>query len=109
MIQLQDLLLHDTFGTQIITQKDPPLISDATIEPTIFSDHHPITATLTLPEQLQFTKTWKLDASLLTDPLPSTINQNIADFFETNKTPDINPLNQEGLGSTQTCYQGYTT
>lgn len=68
-LQLHDLLLHDTWRTlnpntkdytffspphnrysridyPLLTQKDLPFLLNATIEPMVVSDHHPITLTL---------------------------------------------------------------
>lgn len=95
-IQLQDLILHDTWRTLhpnskdytffsaplnrysrldylFVSQKDLPLLTNASIEPMLLSDHHPISMTLTWPDKNTFNKIWHLDSSLLT-PEPD-VNQ----------------------------------
>lgn len=117
-IQLHDLLLHDTWRTLhpnmkdftffspphnrysridyiFLSQKDLSCLDQATIEPSFLSDHHPITATITFPEQTPFSKSWRLDASILTDSSHlSTLTQNIKDYFSQNDTPDMDPIIQ---------------
>lgn len=117
-LQMQELTLHDawrithpntrdyTFFSAphnrysridyfFISQKDIPYIDTTTIEPMLISDHHPITLKLSFPISNHFTKTWRLDPTLLTDPKNSDkISAQIKEFFHLNDTPDSSPLSQ---------------
>lgn len=88
--QLQELTLHDTWSTLhpndrdftfyssphskysridhfFISQNDLALLTQATIDPMILSDHNPISMTLTIPLFRHTNLIWRLDNSLLTD------------------------------------------
>lgn len=65
------------------------------IEPMVVSDHHPITLTLQFPDQIPFTKAWKLDSSLLTDARnPFCIRNSLQNYFKENGTPEMALLTQ---------------
>lgn len=115
-IQLQDLLLHDTWRTLhpndkvytffsaphnrytrldylFVSQIDLHLLTNTTLEPMLLSD--PISITLTLPDKNTFTKIGHLDLSLLTsEPIVNQICEDIGQFFSENYTPDTALLTQ---------------
>lgn len=112
---MQKLLIHDTWRTLhpkekdytffsaphikyfrldylFLSQKDLPFLKSATIEPLLFSDHHPITLSLTFPERNLVTKIWRLDSSLLTSE--SDINYiltSLCNYFQENDNPETAP------------------
>lgn len=51
-----------------ITQVDLIRLTDASIEPMVLSDHHPITMTLTWQGQSPGQTVWRMDDSILLDP-----------------------------------------
>lgn len=58
-----------------------------------FSDHHPISVTLTFPESTSRTKTWRLNSSLLKDTeFTAHIEAWIQDYFRENISPDISQI-----------------
>lgn len=72
----------------LLSQLDLPYLSKAMTEPLVFSDHHPITMTLTLP----LTKLCCLDASLLCDPIDSLqLQLKLREFLTLNDTADVSP------------------
>lgn len=115
-LQLHNLLLHDTWRTMhpktrdytyfspphakysrldhfFISQNDLTNLTNATIEPSILSDHNPISMTLQLATTNTKTRIWRLDSSLLTDELNvNRLTKCLTDFFANNDTPDVTPL-----------------
>lgn len=114
-LQLQSLTLHDTWRTLFpsdkdytffsaphqkysridfffLSQTDLPLLQQSTIEPMFLSDHHPITVTLSFPEPNSRTKIWRLNPSLLKDPLViDHVRTRIQQYFTENSNPEISP------------------
>lgn len=115
-MQLQELLLHDTWRTLhpngkdysffsaphsrysrldylFLSQKDLPFLKSATIEPLLISDHHPITLSLSFPERNLVTKIWRLDPSLLTSEIDTNhIRTSLNNYFRENDNSDTTPL-----------------
>lgn len=59
----------------------------------VLSDHHPITLTMTFPEHIPHAKTWRLDASILTDKTRLVkIHTCLINYFRENNTPDTSQL-----------------
>lgn len=117
-LQLQGLMLHDTrrtlnpqgkdytyFSTLhhkysridyfFISQPGNPLLRKITIENMTLLDHHPITILLVSPETISRTKTWRLNSSLLKDPI--NIEQfatSLRDYFSLNNTTETSTITQ---------------
>lgn len=78
-----------------LRQQDLPTLTSATIDPMTLSDHHPISMTLTFPDKLHHTFTWKLDPSILTDKKnEQEIRDCLTNDFTENDTPDTSKLTQ---------------
>lgn len=114
-LQLQGLALYDTWRTLFpsvkdytfysasfqkyslldyffLSQPDLTYLTQATIDPMYLSDHHPISVTLTFPDSIPKTKTWRLNSSLLKDVEFTThLAASINTYFKENSTPDISP------------------
>lgn len=110
------LLLHDTWRTLnpndkdytfysaphdrysridyiFMTQQDLSLLHQASIDPMLISDHHPISLTLKLPTTTSRSHTWKLDPSLLNDPsIAAEVESSLKHFFQENNSIDTSPL-----------------
>lgn len=113
--QLSNLLLHDTWRTLhpkekdftffspphnkysridhfFLSQKDLTFLTKATIEPSLLSDHSPITMTLQFSTLRPRTRIWRLDSSLLTDEADvRRLSTYLSDFFSTNTSTDVTP------------------
>lgn len=114
--QLQTLVLHDTWRTLnpngrdftffsaphnkysridyfFISQNDLPVLDHTSIDPMFLSDHHPISMTLALAEKRPSSHSWRLDPSLLTDPLiAADVELCLKQYFEENKPTDTSSL-----------------
>lgn len=75
-----------------ILQNNLTLLMEATIEPMLLSDHHPITMTLMLPLMRTRSTIWRLDDSLLLD-LENTqnISKRLSQYFTGNVAGDTSP------------------
>ncbi|CAH2301598.1 Hypothetical predicted protein, partial [Pelobates cultripes] len=79
----------DYFFTQ---HRDLDTLLAAQIAPMTWSDHAPVIITIEHPKPLKPQWTWKLNESLLEDPLIQTdVRSALEHFFLTNKTPDSTP------------------
>lgn len=87
-----------------ITQNDLTLLSGATIEPMLLSDHHPITMTLTWQGRRPTSKIWRMDDSILLDLVAvDTLTSRLTQYFDENDSGDVAPANS--LGCPQMCHQ----
>lgn len=117
-LQLQGLMLHDVWRTLnpqekyftyfsplhqkyskidyfFFSQSDLQLLGKTTIEPMILSDHHPITMSLIFPEKILETKSWRLNTSILKDPIYiQNFNSCLEDYFTQNDNHETSLLNQ---------------
>lgn len=76
-----------------VTQKDLLVLMEARIGISSISDHSPVALTLDLSKKQQKSQTWRLNSSLISDPvLVDEIKMFIKQFFERNNTPDMDPL-----------------
>lgn len=115
-LQLQNLSLHDTWRTMFpkgkdytfyspphqkysridiffLTQTELSLVTRASIESMFLSDHHPIMVTVTFPESTHTTKSWRLNPSLVKDPVTlQQIRSRIQLYFTKNPAQDITPI-----------------
>lgn len=115
--RLQTLTLHDTWRTLhpnerdftfyssahnkytridhfFISQKDLPLLSKATIDPMILSDHNPVSISLEMPTINSEQMIWRLDNSLLTDiDITQKLNTRLMHFFTENTSTDSKQSN----------------
>ncbi|CAH2285979.1 Hypothetical predicted protein, partial [Pelobates cultripes] len=72
--------------------RDLDTLLSARNAPMTWSDHAPVILTIENPRPFRSQRTWKLNESLLEDPLIQTEIQNTLDhFFLTNKTTDSAP------------------
>ena len=76
-----------------ISQRDLHLVQEAHIGIQSLSDHAPISLTLDLGRSAPRPNTWRLNASLLTDPelLPG-IASSLSEYFRLNATPESDPM-----------------
>lgn len=112
-LQFVSLMLHDTWRTLypcergytffsplhnqclridylLLTQADLSYLHSATIESMVLSDHHLITLTLLYPNRVTSPKIWRMDASLLTDPVHlNSLRKQIDNLFCQNDTPEV--------------------
>lgn len=84
-----------------ISQTDLTMLSDATIEPMLISDHHPITTTLKFPKfkliKFKITRNrsamWRLDNSLLLDQdHTQALANHLSQYFTENVTGDTSSM-----------------
>lgn len=74
---------------------NPSHLTETTKESMTFSDHHPITVTLTFPDKFEYTYIWRLDPSVLTDfTKEQEIRNCLTNYFTENDTPDTSKLTQ---------------
>lgn len=76
-----------------VTQRDLDLISGAHIGIQTLSDHAPISITIELSAPLTKSDTWRLNSSLLTDPIQlPQITALLKEYFKLNTTPGMDPM-----------------
>lgn len=87
-----------------LSQNDLSLLTKATIDPILLSDHNPISMTLTFPTTRTASTIWRLDNSLLTDlEISQTIAKRLSQYFKEKHFSGF--LACYTVGSTQMCYQ----
>uniref|UniRef100_A0A8C5MZE9 exodeoxyribonuclease III n=1 Tax=Leptobrachium leishanense TaxID=445787 RepID=A0A8C5MZE9_9ANUR len=73
-----------------VPQYDLPLIRDAKIQATTWSDHAPVVLTVSSPALRPRDRSWQLNTSLLSDPeLVRVVEDNLASFFEIHKASEV--------------------
>uniref|UniRef100_A0A8C5MWK9 Reverse transcriptase domain-containing protein n=1 Tax=Leptobrachium leishanense TaxID=445787 RepID=A0A8C5MWK9_9ANUR len=73
-----------------VPQYDLPLIRDAKIQATTWSDHAPVVLTVSSPLLRPRDRSWQLNTSLLSDPeLVRVVEDNLASFFEIHKASEV--------------------
>lgn len=59
------------------------------------SDHHPITLTSTFPEKKTITKTWRLNTTILKDPIDVlNFNNTLKEYFSQNENDETSVITQ---------------
>lgn len=114
--ELQKLTLHDAWRTLspstqdytffltqfqkyaridyfFLSQTDLSCLQYSTIEPMFLSNHHPIIITLFFPETCTETKSWRLNPSLLKDPVTiDRLRTHIRQYFAENDSSEVSPV-----------------
>lgn len=77
----------------LITQKDLPTLLDAPIGIQTYSNHVPISLTLTSPESHTKPCMWRLNPSILTDPDSlQKMTETLHNYFSENGTENLSPF-----------------